>query len=293
MQICDDSQGIDYNEFMTSDIGEVRPQALLLTFFGGYVLGRGVRVSTGSVVEVLSRVGVSGPTARSTLGRMADHGLLRRHREGRKVYLGLTPRSREILEDGEIRIWRIGVVNDRWDGEWTLLGFTVPESQRRQRHLLRSRLMWAGFGSLQGGLWIAPSPVDVDALLDGIEAAEHVKVFQARAVAPTDVDDLVDGAWDVEGLAKNYHRFLERWSPSPPEAGSADALARQLQMTAEWLQILRSDPRLPIRHLPSDWPAEAAQRLFRQRHAELEPEARAIAVALLDTMPEGDEGATR
>ncbi|WP_211234901.1 PaaX family transcriptional regulator [Glycomyces arizonensis] len=276
---------------MMSDISEVRPQALLLTFFGGHVLGRGVRVATGSVLEALARAGVAEPTARSALSRMADHGLLRRHRRGRRVYLGLTPRSREILDDGEVRIWRIGVVNDRWDGNWTLLGFTVPESQRRQRHLLRSRLMWAGFGRLQGGLWIAPSPVDVNGLLEGIEAAEHVKVFEARAVAPTGVGDLVDGAWDIEALAKTYHRFLERWSPDPPEIRADDALVRQLLMTAEWLQILRRDPRLPIRHLPADWPAERAQRLFLRLHAEWEPEARTAAVALLDTVPELDEGA--
>ncbi|SDE15442.1 PaaX family transcriptional regulator [Glycomyces harbinensis] len=272
---------------MTSDIGEVRPQGLLLTLFGGHVLGRGVRVATGSVLEVLSRVGVAEPAARSTLARMAEHGLLKRHRHGRKVYLGLTPRSREILNDGEVRIWRIGVMDDRWDGTWTLLGFTVPESQRSQRHLLRSRLMWAGFGSLQGGLWIAPSPVDTDTLLEGIEAAEHVKVFQARALAPTDVRDLVESAWDLEALAKHYHRFIERWSP---DTDAADPLARQLLLTAEWLHLLRKDPRLPIRHLPDDWPAERAQRLFRRLHAELEPRARAVAFEVLDTTPEADEG---
>ncbi|MCD0443130.1 hypothetical protein LO763_05740 [Glycomyces sp. A-F 0318] len=275
---------------MTSDNGEVRPQGLLLTFFGGHVLGRGVRVATGSVVEVLARVGVAEPAARSALSRMAEHGLLRRHRHGRKVYLGLTPRSRGILNDGEVRIWRNGVVDDRWDGTWTLLGFTVPESQRSRRHLLRSRLMWAGFGSLQGGLWIAPSPVDADTLLAGVEAAEHVKLFEARALAPTDVRDLVESAWDLEALAKHYLRFIERWSPEPTGPDSADPLARQLLLTAEWLHLLRKDPRLPVQHLPGDWPAERAQRLFRRLHAELEPRARAIAFAALDTTPEADEG---
>lgn len=289
----DYSQGFEYSDFVMTDNGEVRPQALLLTFFGGHVLGRGVRVSTGSVLEVLARVGVAEHTARSTLSRMAEHGLLRKHRRGRKAYLGLTPHAREILTDGEIRIWRVGVVNDHWDGTWTLLGFTVPESRRRQRHLLRSRLMWAGFGGLQGGLWIAPSPVDVHGLLDGIEAAEHVKVFQARTLAPTDMNELIDGAWDIEGIAKRYRRFLERWSSSPSEAGAADALARQLLLTAEWLQILRRDPRLPIGHLPADWPAERAQRHFRLLHAELEAEARAIASELLDTIPDEDEGTSR
>lgn len=272
------------------EIPETRPQALLLTFFGGHVLGRGVRVATGSVLEVLARLGVSEHAARSTLSRMTDRGLLRRHRRGRKAYLGLTPRSREILRDGDTRIWRIGVVNEHWDGTWTLLGFTVPESLRRQRHLLRSRLMWAGFGGLQGGLWIAPSPVDVAAVLEGIEAAEHVKVFEARAVAPTDVADLVHSAWDLSGIAKLYHQFLERWDTarSDPAVDASDALSRQLQMTAEWLQILRRDPRLPIQHLPSDWPAARAQQLFRWRHTDLEPAARAIAIDVLDTVADED-----
>ncbi|HLU29585.1 MAG TPA: PaaX family transcriptional regulator C-terminal domain-containing protein [Glycomyces sp.] len=277
---------------MVNDNGDVRPQALLLTFFGGHVLGRGVRVSTGSVLEVLARVGVAEPAARSTLSRMAERGLLRRHRIGRKTYLGLTPRAREILADGEVRIWRVGVVNDHWDGAWTLLGFTVPESRRRQRHLLRSRLMWAGFGALRGGLWISPSPVDVPRLLEGIEATEHVTVFQARALSPTDLRELVHGAWDIEGLAKRHRRFIERWSP-PVEAEAADPLARQLLLTAEWLQLLRRDPRLPIGHLPADWPAERAQRRFRRLHAELDPEARVLASGLLDTVPEEDEGPGR
>jgi hypothetical protein len=43
-----------------------------------------------------------------------------------------------------------------WDGRWTLLSFTLPEFWQRQRHELRTRLLWAGFGPLQGGLWIAP-----------------------------------------------------------------------------------------------------------------------------------------
>src|SRR3712207_2435099 len=102
--------------------GASRPQSLLLTFFGGYVLGRGVAVSTGSVLEVLGRVGVSEHAVRSTLSRMARRDLLRRVRHGRQVYLGLTPRSREILRGGGIRIWRTGAVNTPWDGRRTQIG---------------------------------------------------------------------------------------------------------------------------------------------------------------------------
>ena len=268
----------------TADIP--RPQTLLLTFFGGYVLRRGVQVATASVLDVLRRLGVSEHATRSTLSRMARRGLLYRTRRGRNVYLGLTPRLREILHDGEYRIWHMGAVNTQWDGTWTLLGFSLPESWQRHRHVLRSLLLWAGFGSLQGGLWIAPSPVDTDAVLNGLEAAEHVKVFQARALPPTDVSELVRNTWDLAAVAAHYRRFLHRWSGPTLPAAQTDSLGRQLLLETEWLQTIRQDPRLPKEHLPHDWPAVRAQQLFHLLHAELDPAARATAAEVLDTIPD-------
>jgi DNA-binding transcriptional regulator PaaX len=241
-------------------------------------------VATGSVLDVLGRVGVSEHATRSTLSRMARRGLLHRVRRGRQVYLGLTPRSREILHDGDARMWRIGAVNAHWDGTWTLLGFSLPDSWQRQRHELRSRLLWAGFGSLQGGLWIGSSHADVAGVTDGLDLDGRLRVFSAQALPPTDVDRLVSEAWDLDAIAGRYRGFLERWAscaPAPP-----DALARQVLLQADWLQVIRRDPRLPVRHLPPDWPAERAQELFRARYAELEPEAKRLAARVLETIPD-------
>ncbi|HEX6357905.1 PaaX family transcriptional regulator C-terminal domain-containing protein [Actinophytocola sp.] len=248
----------------TTDADETpRPQALLLTFFGGHVLDRGIHVATGSVLDVLRRVGVTEHATRSTLSRMARRGLLMRTRRGRNVYVGLTERSRAILRDGDNRIWHTGAINRQWDGTWTLLGFSMPESWGRQRHALRSRLLWAGFGSLQSGLWIAPSTVDVAPLLDGLGADSHVKVFQARTLPPTEVAEIVHEAWDLDQLAARYRAFLARWSdPARAAALAPDSLARELLLESDWLQTIRDDPRLPRPHLPADWPAEPAEELF-------------------------------
>jgi phenylacetic acid degradation operon negative regulatory protein len=271
----------------TTDADEIpRPQALLLTFFGGHVLDRGIHVATASVLDVLRRVGVSEQATRSTLSRMARRGLLMRTRRGRNVYLGLTDRSRAILHDGENRIHHIGAVNWHWDGTWTLLGFSMPESWGRQRHALRSRLLWAGFGSLQSGLWIAPSTVDVAPLLDGLGADGHVKVFQARTLPPTEIIDIIHEAWDVDQLADRYRAFLARWdNPAQAAAQAPDSLARHLLLESDWLQTIRDDPRLPRQHLPADWPAEPAQELFHTLSNTLEPEAHAIVAEVLDTIP--------
>jgi phenylacetic acid degradation operon negative regulatory protein len=265
--------------------GRPKPQALLLTFLGAHLLGRDVLVSTSSVIDALGRVGVSEHAARSTLSRMARRGLLDRVRRGRQVYVGLTPRSREILEGGNVRIWHTSVVDTRWDGTWTLLSFSLPESWQRQRHALRTRLLWSGFGPLQGGLWIAPSAVDVHALAADLEAAEHLKIFSARALPPTDVDGLVRDAWDLEALAARYRAFINRWGRPERRPSLPDDFSRHLMLQCDWLQVIRRDPRLPARHLPPDWPAEHAQRLFRELDGELATEARRIAREVLDVLP--------
>ena len=267
-----------------------RPQALLLTFFGGYLLGRGVHVATSSVIDVLYRVGISEHATRSTLSRMARRDLLHRARSGRQVYVGLTVRSRAILRDGEARVWRAGAVNTQWDGTWTLLGFSLPDSWQRQRHELRSRLLCAGFGPLQGGLWIAPSSVDHIGVLGGdLEAGGHLKVFRATALPPTDVDALVRDAWDLDAPAARYRGFLHRWEQPSRRPRLPDCLASQLVLQTNWLQVIRRDPRLPVQYLPQDWPAEQAQQLFRGLYAEFEPEARAAAAAL-DVVPDEEAG---
>ncbi|QJY44609.1 PaaX family transcriptional regulator C-terminal domain-containing protein [Pseudonocardia broussonetiae] len=262
-----------------------RPQTVLLALLGAYVLGRDVRVATAGVLELLRRAEVSEQAARSTLSRMARRGLLERTRRGREVYLGLTPLAERVLTDGGERMWHTGPVNDGWDGTWTLLSYSLPDSWTRQRHALRARLVWAGFGSLRGGLWLAAGPVDVAAVVDGLEAAAHLSVFTATALPPTDVDALVRDAWDLTVPAGDYERFVRRWSD--PVRAPADPLARQVLLEADWLRAIRHDPRLPVGHLPASWPAPAAHALFLRRHGEVAPEAARVAAEILRSVPAG------
>ncbi|MEV0238829.1 PaaX family transcriptional regulator C-terminal domain-containing protein [Streptomyces sp. NPDC050674] len=264
----------------------LRPQSLMLTFLGDQVLGRDVCVYSGSVIDVFARAGVGEQATRSTLARMAGRGLLRRQREGRRVYFGLTGRSEAVLRDGERRIWETGAVNRRWDGSWTLLGFSLPESWQRQRHDLRSRLTWSGFGPLFNGLWIAPGAVEVSALVAELGLTAHVKVFRAHADAGMDIGRMIEETWELSDLAGSYAGFVRRWHPWEDELPDpGDALVLRLRLQTEWLQIVRRDPRLPVEHLPGDWPAEQAEKTFRVVHERLSPLAREASERLLDLVP--------
>jgi phenylacetic acid degradation operon negative regulatory protein len=254
----------------------------MLTFLGDHLLDRGVGVYSGSVIDVLTRAGVSEEATRSTLTRLTARGLLRRQRHGRRMYFGLTDRSTRILRDGSVRLWQTGAVNDDWDGTWTLLAFSLPGERRRERHDLRAQLAWAGFGPVQGGLWIAPGRPDITAVLADLGLNSHIRVFHARADPATDIAEMISHAYDLPAVAARYTDFRTRWE-SPVFA--SDPLAAKLHLVTDWLQIIRSDPRLPLPHLPPDWPAVPAQELFFQLNARLAEPAAEIAASLLDTAP--------
>jgi phenylacetic acid degradation operon negative regulatory protein len=253
----------------------VHAQSVLLTFCGAYVLDQRA-VSAASFVRVLGDIGIREYATRSALTRMVRNGLLRTRRSGRQVYYGVSDTGRVVLTEAATRVWDKGVVLRRWNGEWTLFGFSIPESRRDERHSLRSRLTWAGFGMLQHGLWISPHPIDPHLLLAESDAAHFVHGFVARPTIGTDVDTIIASAWDLESLAKRYRTFLARWDVPQPIPG-ATALSRQLLLATEWLLLVREDPCLPLQHLPEDWPGHRAQSVARALRAALAGPARVIA----------------
>ncbi|MFV8183822.1 PaaX family transcriptional regulator C-terminal domain-containing protein [Streptomyces sp. AF1B] len=263
-----------------------RPQSLMLTFFGIHALGRGVAVSASSLIDVFAQAGIGEQAVRSTLTRMVRRGLLERHRRGRRTYFGPTARATRVLRDGHDRIWHTGAVNRDWDGTWTLVGFSLPEAWRSERHDLRSRLVWHGFGPLQSGLWVAPGTVDVPAVVAGLGLDAYLKVFQeATAVAPTDARTVLHSAFDVESVTKGYEAFLARWNTDAAvDRDGTGALVRQLLLHTDWLEQVRQDPHLPAEHLPEDWPAARAEELFRELARRYGESAEREAVRVLDVI---------
>ena len=260
----------------------LRPQSVVFTLLAEHLLGKSRGVFSGSFIDVLGRVGISEHATRSTLARMASRGLLARTRRGRKIYFAMTPRCVAILEDGWRRIWEIGAVNREQNADWTLLAFSLPEAWRRERYDLRSRLTWAGFGSLQNGMWLAPAPVDISPIVGELELAGHVWAFRVRALPPSAPASVIRATFDLDALARRYREFARYWERRAE--AQPDALVLSLRLSTQWLRIIRADPRVPVQLLPEDWPAISAQQLFRSLHGAHRKRAQALARELLDTI---------
>jgi phenylacetic acid degradation operon negative regulatory protein len=164
-----------------------------------------------------------------------------------------------------------------------MVGFSLPDSWRRQRHDLRSRLIWARFGMLQPGLWIAPGLVDVVSVIAGLGLEEFLTVTHGRTMPPTQAGDLARRAFDLTALAADYKEFLDRWSHGEARP-DRDVMTRELLLHSQWLQLIRTDPRLPAELLPNDWPAIEAERLFHRLATRYAPAARKQAASDLEVI---------
>ena len=247
-----------------------RPQDLVFTLFGDFLLHRPGPVWVGSLIALLEPLGLSETNVRTVLSRMTKKGWLGSERHGRRSYYSLTGRGRRLLEEGETRIYRPRA-SEEWDGQWTLLAYSIPEERRAQRDRLRVRLEWLGFGSLGNGLWISPHDVAarVVEIAGELGVADDLEVFRGDHVAPGPTSQLVNHCWDLEALNAGYEAFIERHlagcralDEDPESMDPRDAYVRRFNLVHEFREFPLMDPFLPRALQPEDWAGECALSLF-------------------------------
>ncbi|HEY7484747.1 MAG TPA: PaaX family transcriptional regulator C-terminal domain-containing protein [Streptosporangiaceae bacterium] len=258
-------------------VGDTSARSLLLTVLGEFVLPHQRPVWTSTLVGVLDRLGVEEKAARQALARTAADGWLTSERVGRNVRWSLTEPGRRLLTEGAERIYSFGAAAPEWDGVWLLLYVSVPEPKRRLRHQLRTRLSWAGFGSPEPGMWIAPSAAhetEARTVVEELGLETDAMSFRARFAGIGEERAMVARAWDLDGVAARYEEFIETFT-APPLTPPDRALLAQIRLVHEWRRFPFLDPRLPARLLPAHWSGARARTLFATRHADWHAPAQA------------------
>ena len=241
-------------------------------------------IAIADLVVLMDRLGVDEQAVRSAVSRYARRGLLERVARDDRVGYALSEPALRLLEEGDLRIYERLRPASVEDG-WVLATFSIPEDVREERHQLRTRLTWLGFGNLGAGVWIAPRRVlerAVAAIADlGLEG--HVDVFAATYEAFDRPERLVRRCWDLDRLAAVYTRYVDefgplrdRWADDNPRAAPAEAYADFVQALHEWRKTPYLDPGLPTVLLPAPWPGTTAAGVFSDLRARLEGPATAF-----------------
>ncbi len=272
-------------------------QDMILTLYGDYIRHRSGEAWTGSLIELLGRLGLSEQAVRSTLSRMSQKGWLESRKVGRLSFYCQTPRFLELLEEGARRIFQPR--RDPWDGRWHLLTYSIPESKRPLRRSLRRQLLWLGFGALHQATWISARDLreQVEQIVNDLGVRPYVEFFTAEHRGFASDEEIVARCWNLEQLDDYYAAFITRHAPLFQEhqarLSSSDGLEPQecfvqrFMLVHEYRFSPYVDPNLPPELLPDDWLGEKAVQLFQQYHDLLAERAEAYVDAVLDKAPNG------
>jgi phenylacetic acid degradation operon negative regulatory protein len=251
------------------EAGAQSARGMLLTLLGEFVLPAEGVAWTSAVLAAFERLGVAEKATRQALMRTSNAGWLTPEKAGRRTRWQLTQAARKLLTDGAERIYSFGPAPD-WDGTWVIVQARIPDSDRRARHVVRTRLAWAGYGSLGPGLWISPHTArerEAVRVLTEAGAAAGANVFVARRTGLSDARAMVAAAWDLPAVGAAYDEFIAEFDGSDPRE-PGDVLTRQLELVHAWRRFPALDPSLPRELLPDQWSGTAAARLFADRHGQ-------------------------
>jgi phenylacetic acid degradation operon negative regulatory protein len=260
-----------------------RLRHLIITVYGLYARHDGGWLSVATLIRLLADLGIEEPAARSAISRLKRRGIVQSRRYGGSAGYQLSAEALAILREGDARIFRRRRATAA-DG-WVLAVFSVPESERQRRHVLRSELTRLGFGMVAPGVWITPAhPQDSTAeTLRRLGLDGYADLFRAEHLAFGDPAAKIRRWWDLDELESQYEAFIRAHEPALQEDGPAagpEAFAGYVRLLTDWRRLPYLDPGLPAELLPGDWVGIRAASLFFALRERLEEPARAYVGAV-------------
>jgi phenylacetic acid degradation operon negative regulatory protein len=245
-----------------------RPRSLIVTVFGAYAREADGWLSVAALVRLLAAVGVEEPAVRSSVSRLKRRGVLVAERRDGAAGYGLSDQFRTEFDEGDRRIFS-RPASQLQDG-WVLAAFSVPESERRMRHQLRSRLTWLGFGTVAPGVRVAPAHLadETRRVLARVGLSAYVDLFRADYLDFADLREEVSRWWDLDELALRYGRYLDAWQPvlagwrRRRSVDPRDAFRDYMGTLDAWRRLPFLDPGLPAELLPRSWQGAKAADVF-------------------------------
>ncbi len=254
----------------------LRSRSAILTLYGDYLLNRGGEISIAGLIKLLSNFGLSGQAVRSAVSRMCRAGILKVRRSNDGSYYSLAESGYQLLNKGAERIFQRK--NDRWDGTWNIVTYSIPERMREARDRLRLELGWFGYGALTEATWISPYDLtsEVEDLAGRIGVQGHIYSFRVRHHGATQPTDIVARCWDLDRIHQKYASFIAEYRP---KLGShverlrrgetvepSECFVERFSLIHEYRRLPYLDPDLPKELLPADWLRPQAAALFRDYH---------------------------
>ncbi len=268
------SKSADLGDFLALRMqqGKISSTSLITTVFGDAITQHGGEIWLGSLIKLLSPLGMNERRVRTAVFRLVQDDWLQSVRRGRRSFYRFSESGQSYYERAAHRIYRDAAAH--WDRKWTIVLPTFVADD--QREALRKGLLWLGFGSLANGVYAMPSSdkLALDELIAQLGVGDSVLVLDAASgetTAASTLQRLVMERWNLGEIGDLYVGFLKNYQDASrllqgdeglghPHYAHALLLLRIL-LIHDYRRVLLRDPALPAEMLPRGWGGFAAQAL--------------------------------
>jgi phenylacetic acid degradation operon negative regulatory protein len=264
----------------------VKARSLVFDLFGDFLRYRGGEVRLRGLIALMACFEVPEPTVRVIVARLRKEGWLQSSRDGRETVYALTDAAWKLLDEGRSRIFYRAA--GPWDGQWHMVIYSVPETERALREQLRKKLSWLGYGPMAASVWVSPhdrgSQVR-EAFAD--EPAIRLDVFRARSAGNDSDRDIAARCWDLGTLDRDYAEFTDRYGGRlagyrAGEVRGKNSLVERMHLIHDYRMFPFRDPDLPPELVASGWPGRRAHEMFLEAHGLLREAAEAFVNEVVD-----------
>ena len=141
----------------------------------------------------------------------------------------------------------------KWNGNWYLVIYDIPQSLNRYRDILRENLKRLGFGQLQASVWVSPFNFfgEVEEKVKDYNLSPYVIFAITDKLGRKEAKVLTERVWHLEKINNLYKTLLNKFEKSKEE-----------ELYFEYLNIIDKDPQLPKELLPEDWRGGEVHEVF-------------------------------
>lgn len=161
-----------------------------------------------------------------------------------------------LTEEGEKRLKKFipdYFERKKWDGNWYLVSYDIPEKRRGERHVFRENLRRLGFREMHASLWISPFNffTNIEELIQEYDLSSFVILAVSDKLGREASIDLAERIWGLRQINEGYKELIEMAKNKDPK-----------NLIFIYFAILKNDAQLPEELLPDDWAGEEAYSIF-------------------------------
>lgn len=153
--------------------------------------------------------------------------------------------------------------HEKWDQMFRILSYEIPEKKRELRDKLRREVASWGLGPWHRSFWLTPHPIipSLKELVSKKAEEQYIQAFESKQ-AFGDTDILIEKVWGKSKLENTYRKLFKKWHEVLSK--DQDKAKKMSLVVNSYIDVLKSDPGLPVELVGEKWIGYEAINLFRE-----------------------------